>query len=561
VRTPAVVLDTAPSKEQAVLAWLRKRSFPVFLLLVALATLRIVSTYNVFNHTIDEPAHIACGMQWLTKGVYNYETQHPPLTRVAAAVGPYLFGVHGYGKPAMSQEGVAILSAGGHYDRNLAVARLGILPFFWIAALVVYFWAKRYFDEPVVTLAVLFFTFLPPILAHAGLATTDMGLTAFVGASFLTGVIWIETPTLLHCLLFGLCTGLAMLSKFSSLAFLPCSMAAALVWYYVVERPDRSRILETLRKAAPQFLLAGLVACLLVWAGYRFSFGQVWFANLKLPAPELFDGIRSVSMHNSKGHPAYLLGQRSQFGWWYYYFVVLAVKTPLPFVALFAYGAVLSWRGGAGNLSWRNGSLRGAYLALAFAAGILLFALFSQINIGVRHILPMYIGLSIVAAVGAARLLEISQTARWAGWTLGVLLLWLIATSALSHPDYIPYFNALAGDEPEKILVDSDLDWGQDMKRLSKRLQEVGARQVTFNPFILAYLEAVHGFPPILPTDPVNPSPGWNAVSLTVLKSARLGLYDDHPEVQLWPDRIKPSEKVSPGVWLWYFPPNVPAPQ
>jgi 4-amino-4-deoxy-L-arabinose transferase-like glycosyltransferase len=548
-RAPAVVLDTVASKDQAVLAWLRQHSFAVFLLLVVIASLRIVATYTVFNHTIDEPFHIACGMEWLTKGVYKYATEQPPLSGVVAALGPYLIGVHGYGKPGVYQEGAAILSADGHYDRNLALSRLGILPFFWIAALVVYLWAKRYFDEPIATLAVLFFTFLPPILAHAGLATTDMGLTAFVGASFLAGVVWIDKPTLFHSLLFGVCTGFAMLSKFSSWAFLPCSMAAALLWFYFVERPDRSRIVETLKKAAPQLCIAILVACVLVWAGYRFSFGKVWFANIKLPAPELFDGIRSVSEHNNQGHPAYLLGQRSQSGWWYYYFVVLAVKTPLAFLAFLVYGAILSWRGR---------SKRGAYLALAFAAGILLFSLFSRINIGVRHILPVYIGFSIVAAVGAGHLLEMSRTATWAGWTLSVLLLWLIATSALSHPDYIPYFNALAGDEPEKILVDSDLDWGQDMKRLSKRLKEVGARQVAFNPFIVAYLEAVHGFPPIQPTDPVTPSPGWNAVSLTELKTTRLGLYDDHPEVQLWPDQIRPTEKVSPGVWLWYFPPNAP---
>ncbi|MGP0075573.1 MAG: ArnT family glycosyltransferase [Bryobacteraceae bacterium] len=556
MRAPSAVLDTLAPKDHAALEWLRKHSFAVFLFLVAIASLRIVATYDVFNHTIDEPAHIACGMQWLTKGVYRYETQHPPLTRVAAALGPYLVGVHGYGKPLMYQEGAAILSVDGHYDRNLALARLGILPFFWIAALVVYLWARRYFEEPVATLAVLFFTFIPSVLAHAGLATTDMGLTAFLGASFLAGVVWIEKPTLLHGLLLGICIGLAALSKFSFLVFLPASTVVALIWFYFAERPDRAPILNTIRSAIPSLCIAVLVTCLLVWAGYRFSFGKVWFANLKLPAPELYDGIRSVARHNSMGNPSYLLGRRSMSGWWYYYFVVLAVKTPLPFLALLIYGAVSSWRS---SVRWTSGSKRGVFLALSFTGGILLVAIFSRINIGVRHILPVYIGFSIVAAAGAARLLEISRTAKWAGWVFGGLVLWLVATSALSHPDYIPYFNALAGNEPEKILVDSDLDWGQDMKRLSKRLHEVGATEVTFNPFIVAYLEAVHGFPPIHSTDPVTPSPGWNAVSLTVLKAARLGLEDDHPEVQLWPDQIRPTEKVSPGVWLWYFPPDSPA--
>jgi hypothetical protein len=547
VRASETAAKPVTSTEWALVGWLRKHSLAGFLVLLAIASLRIVSTYTVFNHTIDEPAHIACGMEWLSKGVYNYESQHPPLTRVAAAFGPYLMGNRSYNRPAMYQEGAAILYRDGHYERNLALARLGILPFFWIASLVVYFGAKRYFDEPVVSLAALLFTFLPPVLAHAGLATTDMGLTAFVGASFLTGLIWIEKPTLIHGALFGACTGLAVLSKFSSLPFLPCAIAAALIWYVALERPGWSRILAAARPAILSLSLAALIACLLIWAVYRFSFGKVWFTTIHLPAPELFDGIRSVARHNSAGHPAYLLGQRNNSGWWYYYFVVLAVKTPLPFLFLLLFGAALSWR---------KRSKPGAWLWLAFSCGILFFSLFGRINIGVRHVLPVYIGFSIVAAVGAARLLEIARTEKWAAWILGVLLVWMLATSTLSHPDYLPYFNELAGDSPDRILIDSDLDWGQDMKRLAQRLREVGARQVTFNPFIIAYLEAYHGFPPIQPMDPVNPSPGWNAVSLTVLKAARLGLYDEHPEVELWPDQIKPSEKVSKGVWLWYFPPS-----
>jgi 4-amino-4-deoxy-L-arabinose transferase-like glycosyltransferase len=528
--------------------WLRKHSLLAFILLVAAASLRIVTTYEVFNHTIDEPAHIACGMQWLAEGTYRYEPQHPPLARVAAALGPYLEGIRSYDRPGIYQEGAAILYRNGHYDRNLDLARLGILPFFWIASLAVYVWARKCGGEPYAALAVLMFTFLPPVLAHAGLATTDMALTAFTGCAFLAALFWLDQPALPRSALFGACTGLAVLSKFSALAFLPAAMVAALIWYLAVERPGFSGVLAAARKCALPFCAAVLIGFLVIWAGYRFSFGKVSFASLPLPAPELFKGIQQVLEHNSKGNPAYLLGERSDFGWWYYYPVVLAVKTPLPFLALLLFGA---W------LCFRKQANRWVCLALAFSLGILIFsALFSRINIGVRHILPVYMGFSIVAAAGALRLLELSRTAKWARWTLGLLLLWLVATSAFSHPDYLPYFNALAGDEPEKIVVDSDLDWGQDMKRLSKRLQEAGARQVTFNPFILAYLEAVHGFPPIQPMDPETPSPGWNAVSLTELKTARLGLNKEHPEVQLWPEHIKPTERIGKGVLLWYFPPN-----
>ena len=129
-----------------------------------------------------------------------------------------------------------------------------------------------------------------------------------------------------------------------------------------------------------------------------------------------------------------------------------------------------------------------------------------------------------------------------------------MATSALNHPDYLAYFNALAGPEPERVLVDSDLDWGQDTKRLATRLRKAGAQQVAFTPYFHADL-AEMGFPPLRPLDPMTPSPGWNAVNLTVLKSLRFGLRGDHPEMKLWPEQIPPTEKIGKGIWLWYFPP------
>jgi len=445
----------------------------------------------------------------------------------------------------MFQEGLALLSDGGHYDRNLALARLGILPFFWVGALVVFLWAKRYLGEPGAAFAVLFFTFLPPILAHAGLATTDMALTAMVGASFLAALSWFDRPIPSNSLAFGAITGVAVLCKFSSLAFLPVAFAAALFWYLASEHPPLSAALQAAKKRAPQLLLAVLTAGFVIWAGYRFSFGHVAFTSVRLPAPELYANIQLVIDHNQRGDPSFLLGQHSYTGWWYYYLVVLAVKTPLPFLALVIYGAVAADRGLKGG---------GTQLALVFSLGILWFALTGHINLGVRHILPVYIGFSLVAATGAVHLLKRSEESRTAGWVLGSLVAWMVVTSGLSHPDYLPYFNALAGDHPENVLADSDLDWGQDMKRLARRLHEAGAQQLFFTPSLPVDL-AAQGFPPVQPNDREKPSPGWNAVSLTVLKKARLGLWGAYPEIKLWPDQVPPSERIGKGIWLWYFPP------
>ena len=527
-------------------AWIQKHCTLVFVGLLALASLRIAATYSVFNHTVDEPGHIGCGMQWLDLGVYTYESQHPPLARVAVAFGPFLIGRRATKLPDRNKEGLAVLYGDGHYERNLALSRLGVLPFFWISCFVLYAGTKWSLGEPVALVAVFLYSFLPPVLAHAGLATTDMPLTAMAAASFVTGVMWLEQPSHRRSVLFGACTGLAVLSKFSIFVFLPAAAVAALLCYLLAVRPARRTLPDVIRRRFLPLLLAVAVAILVIWAGYRFSVGKVDFTAISLPFPELFDGIKTVAAHNAAGHPAYLLGERRQFGWWYYYPVVLAVKTPLPFLALLFIGLAVS-------LSKVNRAKAAHWLPLAFSLGIFFVSCFSHINIGVRHILPVYLGFSVTAAVGAVWLSRQSSTARWALWILGALLVWHGATSLISHPDYIPYTNLLAGNYPEKILVDSDLDWGQDMNRLSERLRELGVRQVAFNPFNMGFWEEYHGFPTITLMQPTRPSPGWNAASLTHMLSGRLGLYDQFPKAKLWTTGVPPTERVGKTTYLWYI--------
>jgi MFS family permease len=538
-----------------VVAILEHYSLPIVLALIVVATLRIVTTYTVFNHTSDEPSHIACGLEWLDRGVYQWEPQHPPLARVAAALGPYLLGAHSQPPPVetsrdegMLREGLRILYRDRQYQRTLTAARAGILPFFWLACLVVYCWGRRYCGKAGAVVALFLFSFTPPILAHSGVATTDMALTAFMGASFLGGLAWIDRPTPLRAAIFGLAIAGGVLSKFSFLAFFPASVLLAGLCYYAAQRPPAAELLNAARTRIPSLLLAVALACVAIWAGYRFSAGKPEHAFMPLPAPELFQGIQDVKRHNDEGHPGYLLGQRSKTGFLLFFPVALSVKTPLAFLILLIAGAALAL--------WRQIGVERTWLPAAFAAGILGVGLFSRINIGVRHILPIYMGLSLVAAAGVMALLAVAEQRRWLRVALAALLLWFAASSLLSHPDYLAYFNELAGSTPENILVDSDLDWGQDMNRLGERLRRASAEWVMFTPFVKADLEGEHGFPLTLRSDVPTPSPGWNAVSVTVWKADRMQLYDTHPEVTLWPDNFKPQERVGKSILLWYFPPG-----
>ena len=121
-------------------------------LLLGVALLRITSTYHVFNATIDEASHIAGGIEWWDKGTYTLETKHTPLARLSVALGPYLAGVRWMGFKKW-QDTFPILSSTGNYWHNLRLGRIGVLPYFIIATLVVFFWTKRLFGATAAVLA------------------------------------------------------------------------------------------------------------------------------------------------------------------------------------------------------------------------------------------------------------------------------------------------------------------------------------------------------------------------------------------------------------------------
>jgi 4-amino-4-deoxy-L-arabinose transferase-like glycosyltransferase len=547
---PAPTIEPWTARANAARAFLERRSRSLALLLVLIGSLRIVSTYTVFNHVFDEPEHLAYGMAWWEGRTVGPPTEHTPLARAAAALGPYLLGIRAprqSGAPSpefvAAFTGLDILYRDHKYQRNLALVRLGVLPFFWVACLVVYQWGKRCFGPGVAALAVLFFTFLPPVLAHAGLGTTDMAITAFLGAAFLTAVIWVEDPTPRHALWFGAAGALAILSKLSSLPFFAAAAAIALLWYVAAERPPAASLARAAWRRVPTLCLAGLAACLLIWAGYRFAVGRV--DGILLPAPDLYTAIHGVARHNREGHWSYLLGRFSTTGFWYFFPVALAVKTPLGFLALAGAGVALVVRK---RLAWPR-----AWLMVAFSAGILLVGMASRINIGIRHILPIYVGLSLAAAAALHEAMKRLPAGRWLACAAAMAALWFAGSSLASHPDYLAYFNELAGSEPEKVLVDSDLDWGQDIKRLGQRLRELGAQSVYLSTFTNARFEAEDGFPITYQIVPTMPGPGWNAISVTPWKLSRLGTRM-LGNVPLWPDRYKPTERVGKSILLYYFP-------
>ena len=200
----------------------------LLVLAIAIGVARIVDTYHVFNATLDEPVHLESGIEWLEFSRLTVNQMHPPLSRAFIAAGPYLHGVRWQNKPDFRDEGIAELHSRGDYWHTLALARMGILPFFVLAVVATWWLARAIFGPGVALASAASLTLLPPFLAHAGIATTDLAVAAMMPVVIVAGVRWLDEPQTLHASLLGGVSGVAVLLKFSALFLVPACLIAML---------------------------------------------------------------------------------------------------------------------------------------------------------------------------------------------------------------------------------------------------------------------------------------------------------------------------------------------
>jgi hypothetical protein len=538
----------------AELAWL------LFVTLVAVG--RIVSTYRTVSATYDEPVHIESGLDWLQFGTVRYDKLHPPLARMMEATGPYLQGVRWQGWGNWKLEGVAELHARGTYYRTLALARLGVLPFFVLAVWSTWWLARTLFGPAIAAAAVAVLTLLPPVLAHAGIATTDMPIAGMLPAVVIAGLRWLDEPDRRATLLLGLACGVAVLVKFSALVFVPASLATMLVLKLVIEPvSSEEKVRRWRRLELPTLAVLGIIA-LTVWAGYSFhvgTLGSIGLAHVSLadvlppgvararvlPAPEFWHGL-AILIWYSEHMPAYALGKVTGTGPWYFFPLVLAIKAPLALLALALTGAAVTLRLAWGERRWQ------AAVPGAVALVLLVTAMRSPIAIGGRHLLPIYPLLAVLAGTAAAWLWR-RERRRAMGRAVAMLLAaWLVWASVRAHPDYLADFNELARDNSEHFLLTSDLDYGQDVGRLADTVRARGIDSLTVylfsfpdralldSPSYVTFPEWHYETPP--------PATGWIAASSWVLHGV--------PGLP-WLSAQTPVAKVGKTIYLYHIPPAV----
>ncbi len=516
----------------------------------------------------DEEYHLAAGYAYLRTGDPRLATEHPPLVNLWNAL-PLAFL-----NPKLPLESDAWQNAipddfgdaflwQANTDQAVRIVLLGRLPIMALGVLlgaVVFRWATDLFGSSAGLLALALYAFDPNLIAHSRLSTTDLGLAAAMTFAMWRLWVWLEKPTRLNLVLAGVAAGAAMTTKFTGLMLAPMFVLVALI-----HPPPQSRMIF---RRLLNLVIAGLISLLVVWAVYGFEIRD------GLPAATYWRGLIKIWTEYSQGYPTFLLGQVSRTGWWYYFPVTFALKTPLPTLILLVTGVALCIARGTGQR---------AYAALIPPALSMAAAMFSPLTIGYRHILPV-LPFVIIAAGNTANF----GTAREYAKTLfssprhlvtlspyllvTALLMWQLASAALIFPHHLSYFNELAGGpaNADKILVDSNLDWGQDLPALKVWMDTNGIEQVNLSYFgtALPGVYGVHywplpGFlhfisnPEMDSFNPYTPEPGWYAISAT---SLRLGLlYYDQGLYTYFRDKT-PVARAGYSILLYKvdYPPGTP---
>jgi 4-amino-4-deoxy-L-arabinose transferase-like glycosyltransferase len=529
----------------------RVRPAVIAALLIAVGAIRMASTWRVFSATNDEATHLGAGLDLYEFHRYTVQSENPPLPRVVYAAVPWLGGMRFNPYGTYTEQIHSVFYGHGEYKANLFRGRAGTVFFFIIAAIAVFFAARDALGDTGALAATFLFTMEPVVLGYSALATHDGPAVAGLAVALFAFGRWLRLPDLKHALLFGAAFGFSIQCKFTNILYVPVTCIAIAIVRLLRDATFRKRFGRALGTMIP----AAFVTLFVIWAGYAFTVHtfaelQPWIdsypptlqhvlahisPSTPLPAPAFFVGISAIRKIDKQGFDTFLCGRTGMTGWWWYFPFAVALKTTIAALLLFASGL---W------FALRDRELRGVFAEWSLAAlAIIAVALPSTLDLGVRYILPFYVPLAIACATTVVAMLRANRSMSFAA---GALLVCHLAASAFAHPDYFPYFNAFAGRDPSRYLVDSNVDWGQDVLRLRGAIRREHIPSIALSLMGPADYAAL-AFPPFHYPSPWVPSHGWIAVSDHSYQMTKA-----HQGGWLWlPDKY---QRVGKSIRLYYLP-------
>jgi len=494
-------------------------------------------------------------------------------------------------------------------------------PFILLSLLLAFYvfkWAKELYGLKAGFLALLLYSFNPIMLAFSNIANQDLIATTFMFIAIYYFWRFVSNPTKLGLIISAITFGLAQLSKFTSLILIPIFIILSLIVIYKnknVKSPLNFPFINNFSDRKKSFfilsfslLIIFFISFLMLWASYGFEVKTLSESIPKLQEQQVYNRLNEVLPENnfiknlsfsiiknipiplssyiynlrvqyefiSHGFSSFFMGKYFIEGLSYFYIVAFIIKSPIPLLILILLSIILFKK-------VKSKDLIGEYFLIIFIASYFIYWSFiSNLSAVMRHILPtfpfIFVFVSKVANINFKKF-------RWRYYFrifIGLLIIWYILSSVLIYPSYIAYFNEFVGgpNNGYKYMVDSHLDWGQDLKGLKKymdknninniKLSYFGAGSVGYYNISYTYLPSPtnlssyskppEGYPMNLsffkPPKGYVEKCGYTEGLLAVSATNLQGLYLENRSCYNWLKEYEANYKIGYSIFIYNIPSN-----
>lgn len=579
-------------------------------------TLAITSLWND-SFIVDEIPHVGAGYSYINKGDYRLNPEHPPLAKDLAgltisllAIDQSVFSTNYWTSDINGQWNFGrslIYNPKNNVNVITRTAKTTMLAFFVLSALIIFRWTKELYGGKKAGLLTLFlFSFSPTVLAHSRFVTTDVPALFGVLLATYFFIKFLQQPTREKLFIAALAFGVAQLTKFSAVLLAPLFVLMIVAWSVAHSYSIRSFISLAIRSII--LMVIGIIV--VVWpvyalhtmnyppekqktdTGYNLgSYGNrlvadpvIWASDKPMirPLAQYATGILMVNQRSIGGNTTFFLGEVKNHAWKKYFPVVYGIKEPLPFwflivIVLLYLGTKIKFSisnfltGQVKFLNLRNW-VKKYFVELSMLLWIAIYwylSIRANLNIGVRHLLPTY-GFVFILLSG-----QIITLGKWIWKKYGdkihifydviiyALLVWYLLENFGVYPYYLTYFNQIAGGPSGgyRYVVDSNLDWGQDLKRLAEWIEKNNISKIYFDyfgwadqsyylkdKFVWLNAERYRNAKEFLAETPEG---GYIAVSASFYMGSR-----EKPEKSYsWLDSYQPITTIGNSIFIWKIKP------
>lgn len=582
--------------------------------------------------TVDEIAHITAGYSYLTKKDMRLNPEHPPLLKDISAL--FLLPLHlkfPHDSKAWLEEingqwelGFDFFyKSGNNPDQILFWARLGPMILAVLLGIFIFKFTKEFFNTKVALLALFLFLFSPTVLAHSRYATTDIAATfGFFTATFYF-LRFLKNPNKKNLAIAGIFFGIAQLFKFSLILLIPFFAIISIIWiftknfqgstlknmgliflifaigylfvvfpvyqFHIWNYPARPQSAEEKKlilsaKSCDEINKSAIIASqfrdtacqLKTYKGATFVKNAIiWTSNKPIlrAFSQYASGFLMASKRVSAGSLNYFFGTVSYGSHALYFPVAFFVKEPIALHILILIAIYSSLRSRTDIKEHLT-----EFVLFLFVVFYLLISISGNLNIGIRHILPVYPFIFILISIAIFRKLESMPNFEFISnfstfkkifyfyfnkflmyAIVFILLIWYATSSISIFPNFLTYFNEMAGGPANgyKYLSDSNLDWGQSLKQLATFVEENNIEKIHLDYFGNGYPE-YYLKEKYIPWSSKNGAPhGWFAVSayyLDMATGAPSGSFKRTDEDSyLWLRDKTPQIKIDNSIFVYYF--------